>query len=173
MARAKPCALLAPLALRYAHRVGKTPASVPLRRPLTAYGGSSHSFTYPYTAHGLACATSSFGLVLATARFRPYLGLVCSVLPHVLNVLRRLVRVLRPRHRLRGVLAPPSPGGRSLGSGAPGAPSSPSPLPSVAPRDGARGFGRAVLPLVALFYRLRAACTKRGLCLLRIHNVVG
>lgn len=59
-----PCAPLA-------HRVGKTPASAPLRRPLTAYGGSSHSFTYPYTAHGLACATSPLGLVLTTVRLHP------------------------------------------------------------------------------------------------------
>ena len=71
MARATPCALLPPLALRYAHRVGNTPASAPLRRPLTAYGGSSHSFTCPYTAHGLACATSPFGIVLTTVRFHP------------------------------------------------------------------------------------------------------
>lgn len=53
MARASPCALLPPLALRYAHRVGKTPASVPLRRPLTAYGGSSRSFRVVHLSGGV------------------------------------------------------------------------------------------------------------------------
>ena len=53
MARAKPCALLAPLALRYAHRVGETPASAPLRRSLPAYGGSSHSFSVVHLSGGV------------------------------------------------------------------------------------------------------------------------
>lgn len=51
---------------------------------------------------------------------------------------------------LRGVLRAGTPAPRLCGSGGP-RPFSPSPLPTVAPRRGRRGYGRAVLATLAAF----------------------
>lgn len=52
---------------------------------------------------------------------------------------------------LRGVLRAGTPAPRLCGSGGP-RPFSPSPLPTVAPRQGRRGYGRAVLATLAAFF---------------------
>ena len=56
---------------------------------------------------------------------------------------------------LRGVLRAGTPAPRLCGSGGP-RPFSPSPLPTVAPRQGRRGFGRAVLATLAGFFSATA-----------------